>query len=113
MDRNEKKRLRGIIGEHLDVSKTRLTDEDATALNDFIVTYDSEYKGKSTSRSREYDGWSSDGKYTRQEKVTETFTEDIGIRKDYEYRDDDGQAGTNTSVIKDARGILNWLKGQK
>jgi hypothetical protein len=29
MDRNEKKRIRDYIGEHLDVSGTRLTDDEA------------------------------------------------------------------------------------
>jgi hypothetical protein len=111
MDRNEKKRLRDSIGEHLDISKTRLTDEEANVLGDFIDNYDSTYKGKTDTRSRTYDGWSSDGKYTRRESRTETFTDDIGIREEYEYHDDDGQTGHHTKEIKDARGILNKLKG--
>lgn len=111
MDRNEKRRLRNSIGQHLDVSKTRLTDEEANILSDFIDNYDSTYKGKTDTKSRTYDGWSSDGKYTRRESRTETFTDDIGIREEYEYHDDDGQTGHYTKEIKDARDILNKLKG--
>ncbi|CAM5545528.1 putative protein OS=Streptomyces griseomycini OX=66895 GN=FHS37_001651 PE=4 SV=1 [Streptomyces griseomycini] len=52
----------------------------------------------------------SDGKYTRRETFTDTFTDDVGIRQDYGYQDDDGQSGTSTHVITDARGILNWFR---
>ncbi|MEU2726735.1 hypothetical protein [Streptomyces griseoviridis] len=107
MDRHEKKRLRDYIGEHLDVSSKRLTDDEATFLSDFI---DETYKGRTESRTTSRDGWSSDGKYTRRETFTYTFTDDIGIRQDYEYQDDDGESGTSTYVITDARGILNWFR---
>ena len=36
MDRNEKKRLRERIGEHLDVSGARLTDDEALQLADLV-----------------------------------------------------------------------------
>ena len=110
MDRTEKKRLREHVGEYLDVSHARLTDDEAVKLAQFVDEYDENYKGHSSSRTRSRDGWSSDGKYTREESFTETFTDDVCIRFDYEYRDDDGQTGSSTSVVKDARGILNWLR---
>lgn len=112
MDRSEKKRLRDRIGEHLDVSSSRLTDDEATFLNDFIDDYDA-YKGQSKTRQTSHDGWSSDGKYTRTENFTDTFTDDIGIRQDYSYHDDDGQSGDSTTEIKDARGILNWFRDHR
>ncbi|MFF3608189.1 hypothetical protein [Streptomyces sp. NPDC002463] len=110
MDRHEKKRLRDHIGEHLDVSSTRLTDDEATFLSDFLDEYDETYKGRTETRTTSHDGWSSDGKYTRRETFTDTFTDDVGIRQDYEYQDDDGQSGTSTNVIRDARGMLNWFR---
>lgn len=112
MDRNEKKRLREKLGEHMDVSGTRLTDTEAEQLADFVDNYD-EYKGQSESRTSKHDGWSSDGKFTREETWTDTFTEDVGIRTDYSYQDDDGQSGESSAEIKDARGILNWLKDRR
>ncbi|WP_254431238.1 hypothetical protein [Agromyces sp. Marseille-P2726] len=110
VDRKEKKRLREHVGEHLDVSHARLTDDEAVKCAQFVDEYDENYKGHSVTRTHSHDGWSSDGKSTREETFTETFTDDVGIRFDYEYRDDDGQTGSSTSVVNDARGILNWLR---
>ena len=110
VDRNEKKKLREVIGERLDVSNARLSDDEAGFLHDFIEDYDDKFKGQSRTRQSSYDGWSSDGKYTRTEEYTDTFTDDVGIREDYQYHDDDGQTGGRSREIKDARGILNWFK---
>lgn len=110
MDRSEKKRVRDHIGEYLDVGKTRMSDDEAAQLGDFVDNYDEVYRGRTESRTSSFTGWSSDGKYTRTEEFTDTFTDDVGIRQDYSYRDDDGQTGGSSSVVKDARGILNWIK---
>ena len=110
VDRNEKKKLRDHIGEHLDISGARLSDDEAVFLRDFVDDYDETHKGRSETRTRSHDGWSSDGKYTRVETFTDTFTDDVGIRTDYSYRDDDGQTGGSSTDIKDARGILNWFR---
>lgn len=110
MDRNEKKKLREHIGEHLDVSGARLTDDDATFLGDFVDNYDENYKGQSESRTRTFDSWSSDGKYTRTEEYTDTFPEEVGVRRECSYHDDDGQSGGSSTEIRDARGVLNWFK---
>ncbi len=110
VDRNEKKRLRERIGEQLDLSGVRLTDDEAVFLSDFIDEYDEKYRGRRETRTRSYPGWSSDGRYVRTEKVTDTFTDEVGIRTDQEYWDDDGHSGQSTHYIKDARGILNWFK---
>lgn len=109
MDRDEKRRLREHIGEHLDVSGARMKDDEAEFLGSFIDDYDS-YRGRSETRTSSFDGWSSDGKYTRTEEHTDTFTDEIGIRQDYSYRDDDGQSGSSSTEVRDARGILNWFK---
>jgi hypothetical protein len=109
MDRQEKMRLREHIGKHVDVSGTRLTDDEAQRLAKFIDDYDS-HRGQSRTRTWSSDGWSSDGKYTRQHRQTDTFTEEVGIRQDYSYQDDDGQTDSSFTEITDARGILNRLK---
>lgn len=112
MDREEKLRLREHIGEHLDVSGARLKDEEAVFLGEFIDNYDS-YRGQSETRTSSFDGWSSDGKYTRREEYTDTFTDEIGIRQDYSYQDDDGQTGSSSTEIREARGVLNWFKDHR
>ncbi|MDO4500699.1 MAG: hypothetical protein Q4B60_05420 [Erysipelotrichaceae bacterium] len=113
MDKKEKKALRDKIRQHIDLDNTRLSDYDANILNDFIDNYDKEYSGKTVTKTNEYDGWSSDGKYTRTELNRYTFNEQIGIRHDYEYHDDDGQSGNYSEIIETGRGILNWLKNNK
>ena len=113
MDRNDKKRLRDHIGEHLDVSTSRLTDDEATFLKGFVDDYDGTHKGRSTTRDRTHDGWSSDGRFTRKEQLTDTFTNEVGSHQDYSYQDDDGQTGQSSRDIKDARGILNWFRDQR
>lgn len=110
MDRSDKKRLRERIGEHIDVSGARLSDDEAEFLGGFVDNYDDEHRGRSQTRTKSFTGWSSDGKYTRDEAFTDTFTDDVGIRADYSYQDDDGQSGGSSSEIKDARGILNWFR---
>ena len=106
VDRHEKKRLREHIGEHLDVSGARLSDDEAEELAYLIDNYD-EYRGQSQTRTRSHVDWSSDGKYTREETWTETFTDNVGIRTDYSYQDDDGQSDKASAEISDARGMLN------
>ena len=113
VDRNEKKRTRDKIGEHLDVSGTRLTDHEAGFLSDLIDNYDETYRGKSETRRSSHPGWSSDGKFVRTEEFTDTFTDDIGIRQDYSYQDDDGQSGQSSTEIRDARGVLNWFRDRR
>lgn len=110
MDRNEKKRLRERIGEHLDVAGTRLTDHEATVLGQFIDEYGEKYRGRTETQKRSDDGWSSNGRYTRTTTSTDTFTHDIGIRQDSSYVDDDGQTGSSSRTIKDARGVVNWFR---
>ncbi len=113
MDRNEKKRTRDYIGQHLDVSGSRLTDHEAGILKDFIDNYDETYRGKSETRRSSHSSWSSDGKFIRTEEFTDTFTDDIGIRQDYSYHDDDGQSGKSHTEIRDARGVLNWFRDRR
>lgn len=113
MDRNEKKRIRDYVGEHLDVSGTRLTDDEAVFLSDFVDKYEDAYKGHSETRTSSHVGWSSDGKYRREETTTHTFPDDVGIRTDYSYQDDDGQSGESSTKIKDARGVLNWFRDHR
>lgn len=113
MNRNEKKAKKDYISKYLDTNNTRLKDEEVEFLCDFIDEYDDKYKGETHTKENSYTGWSSDGKYTRTEENTYTFSDDIGIHEEYKYYDDDGQTGESSGHIKDARGILNWFKKQK
>ena len=95
MDRGKKKRLRDKISERIDISSTRLRDDEAQELSDFVDDY----------------GRSSDGYYRRTETTTDTFMEDgVGIRRETHVRDDDGTEWTDTDEITDGRGILKWLR---
>jgi exonuclease III len=109
MERSEKHRLREYIGVHLDVAGTRLSDDEALFLRDFIDGYEN-YRGRSVTRESSRRPWSSDGRYTVWEKRTYTFTDDIGIRLDYVYCDDDGQRRESSIVIDNAREILDCLR---
>jgi hypothetical protein len=60
VDWNEKKRLRDRIGEHLDVSNARLTDDEASFLGNFVDEYDEKHRGRTETRTTSHDGWSSD-----------------------------------------------------
>lgn len=111
MDQQEKRRLRETIGAHLDVSNTRLTDDDALILAEFIRDY-GQYRGREETHTSTRPGWGSDGKYTLRETTTHTFTDEIGIRQDYEYQDDDGVHRSSSTMITDAREVLNYLKSR-
>lgn len=112
MDPKEKKKLRERLGEVIDLSRTRLSDDDAELLGEFVDNYD-DVRGYSRTRTQTHSGWSSDGKYIRTETRTNTFTDDVGIRADYSYRDDDGATGEDTTEIRDGRGIVNWLRSNR
>jgi len=108
MDRGEKVRMRDYIGQHLDLTGTRLSDDQAQRLVNFIDDYD-QYRGRSFTENSSRSGWSSDGRYTRNETVVDTFTDTVGIHREQHYRDDDGQEGSHAQNITNARGILDWL----
>lgn len=109
MHRGEKQRLRDFIGQHLDVEKTRLSDNEALFLLDFIEKYAEQYRGLKLTGRHIHNGWSSDGKFTRVTEWAYTFTDDVGIQVDSSWSDDGVLQGTSRAVMKDARGILNWF----
>ncbi len=53
--------------------------------------------------------FSAEGKYFITETFTDSFPDRVGIRQEFTYEDDDGGERSATSLINDARGILNWL----
>lgn len=112
MEKSKKKEMRNKISERLDVTKTRLSDDDAIFLNDFLDNYEDKYQGKTNTETTSYTGWSSDGKYTRTTTTVTRFLDDPGIEITESYQDDDGQSGESHRHIQDARGILNWFKGK-
>lgn len=110
MDKSEKKRLRSRIGERLDISHTRMSDDDALMLDRFLDSYETDYKGKSRTKSASSVGFSSDGRYRYKESTTYTFTDEPGVRVDYSYHDDDGDSESRSQTVTDARGVLDILK---
>jgi hypothetical protein len=82
-------------------------------LTDFVDGYEETYRGRSETRRSSHDGWSSDGKFVRTEEFTDTFTDNIGIRRTCKYHDDDGQSGESSTEFKDARGVLNWFRDRR
>ncbi len=110
MNQNEKKHAREFIGRFIDISRSHLTDDETKFLLDLIHGYDSDFRGRSLTHNSSNQGWSSDGKYTRTETTTYTFTPHIGIEEHQTVRYDDGQNDEYRTQITDARGILNWFR---
>lgn len=110
MDRSEKKRLREKIGERLDVSHTRMSDDDAVLLDSFLDSYESDYRGESRKKTSCDVGFSSDGRCRFKESTTYTFTDQPGVRVDYSYEDDDGDSHRSSQTLTDARSVLDVLK---
>ena len=110
MNRREKKALRDRIGEHLDIGSARLSDHEAEVLGQFIDDYAYSYRGRSDSRRTRRTGWGSEGKYGFYETYTDSFPDQVGIDQDYEYEDDDGERRSSRTEIRDARGVLSWLR---
>ncbi|MBD8205956.1 hypothetical protein IFU08_08090 [Microbacterium sp. CFBP 8790] len=108
MERSEKARVRAYIGQHLDVSGTRLSDYQAQCLVDFIDTYD-RYRGKSFKKEASSPGFGSDGRYVRVETIVDTFIDPIGIRRETHHSYDDGHERRFVEDITSARGIFDWL----
>ena len=108
-----KKEKRNYISQKIDLNNTRLTNEEVDTLYNIVENYDQEYKGKSCTSTYKSTGTSSDGKYEREATNTFTFTDNgnqLGIRWDHSYHDDDGQSGSSSETRYDGRGILNFLK---
>lgn len=113
MDRNEKRRRREFIGERIDVRGTRLKDDETAVLCDYIENFANDYKGQSETRRTTTKGFDRGDTYRRTVECTTTFEADMSIREVCQVSYDDGQVNDpTTTVIKDARGILNWLKGR-
>lgn len=110
MNQNEKKQAREFIGRFINVSRSRLTDVETEFLLDFIHRYNSDFRGRFLRHKSSNSGWDSDGKYTRTEITTYTFTPHIGIEEHQTVRYDDGQNDEYRTQITDARGILNWFR---
>lgn len=108
MDSDEKAHMRAYISRYLDYAGTRLSDYQAQVLVALIDNYD-DYRGKSYVKRSSHAGQSSGGRYVRTETTVDTFTETVGIHREYSYRDDDGQEGGHTEDIRTARGMFDWL----
>ena len=106
------KEKRAYIGQHLDLSKTRLTESDADILCDFIDKYD-DYKGKSKTVRHCGDGISSDGKWSWERETTYTFNNTPGIHEESDYTTDENEHSHTSRDITSGRGILDWFAKNK
>ena len=112
MERKERAQKRSRIGEKIDLSNGRFSDDEINQLYD-IVNNPQKYDGKTKTHHDKYTSFSSDGKFTRtsQDKYTlKAGADDVQIEESYSYHDDDGQSGTQETVYKKGRDILNILK---
>ena len=112
MNNKEKREKKREISKYIDLANGHFKDNEIELLHNLVKNKD-DYNGKSKEYKHTFDGWCSDGKYTRDEQTTYTFHSDqssIYIEKDYRYWDDDGQSGGDSSVLKTAREIINGFK---
>ncbi len=111
MDRKEKLAKKDYISGAVDLSNGRFKDKEVELLYDLVENRGT-YNGTTKSYKHSFDGWSSDGKYTRNEETTYTLRSDesgIRIEEHYQYHDDDGQSGSNDRDYRTGRDILNIL----
>lgn len=109
MNKKEKKQ---IISKSIDLANGKYKDEEVDRLYDMVTNPDS-YIGKSKTMNRSSSGFSSDGKYSREEKRTYTINKEngkISVDFDYEYHDDDGDSGNYSSSFSTGREILSILR---
>ncbi len=111
MNKNEKRQKREEIGKYINLGNSRLKDSEVETLYD-IAKNPQKYDGKTHTVKRTRNGWSSDGKYERQERDTYTLKcDEDGIRvvRHYECQDDDGYSDESTTILDGVRAVLNII----
>lgn len=112
MNKKEKEEKKRIISRNVNLENGRYKDEEIDELYELVTNFE-EHNGLTKSIKNEYTGWSSDGKYTREEETAFTIKEDSGviqIEEVYKYHDDDGQSGSRKLVHNSGRDIITVLK---
>ena len=112
VDRKVKNAKKNIISEQINLGNGRYRDSEVNTLHDIVVNR-GEYIGKSKTVKKSYTGWSSDGKYTRQEETIYSIKGDdssLYIEEKYHYHDDDGQSDGFEQNYSTGREILNLLE---
>lgn len=66
MDRKEKSYKKSKISEHIDLGNSRYRYDEVDTLHE-LATNREKYNGQTKTVKHRFDGWSSDGKYTREE----------------------------------------------
>ena len=108
MDKKEKK---SVISKFIDLANGRFKDAEVDTLYDLVTNRD-KYDGRSHTYKSWHDSFSSDGKFSRFEETTHTIRnkgDRITIERKYQYQDDDGASGEDTSEYTTGRDILNNL----
>ena len=99
---------RNVAG--IDVTGSRLMDYEKKFLEDLSMQYD-RFKGKEQTLVRNDDGFSSEGKYTRETTTKYSFLEEEkGIKVNISYKDDDGQTGESEYILDNGRDLIDFIK---
>lgn len=112
MDNKTKRKLREKISKRIDLSNTRLKDSEYETLNSLIDNVD-QYKGKTKTYKKNYREKDYRGNYDVEKTWNYTLESDddgIRVREDYDYRNDDGDSHSSTTIHNSARQLLNVLR---
>ena len=107
-----KKQKKQIIGRDIDLANGRFRDEEIDCLYD-IVSNKNSYNGRTRTFKDSYDGWSSEGKFHRNETTSYKIRagkRGVSIDESYYCHDDDGATWNENRSHTKARDILNVLK---
>ena len=112
MDKKDKIEKKRTIGTHINLGNGRYKDNEVETLYNLATNHE-KYNGMTKTVKRRFDGWSSDGKYTREEETIYAFKgsdKGVHIEEKYQYFDDDGQRGEHITIHDTGRDILNLFK---
>ncbi len=112
MNKREKDEKKSFISKTIDLANGRFKDSEINILEN-LVKNRAEFNGSAKSFERTFDGFSSDGRYRRNERTTFTI-KDLGdkihIEEITEVNDDDGYSNKFVKTYKTGREIINILK---
>lgn len=112
MDQKEKEEKKKFISKNINLANGRYKDSEIDFLHEISTNID-KYNGKTKAIKKEIRGWSSDGKFVRQEETTYSIKADgkgLYIEEKYKYQDDDGMCGDSSIEYRTGRKIIDILK---
>lgn len=107
----DSKEMRNFISKSVDISNSRLTDNDKNVLVSLIKNFD-KYNGSKKTFFKTEKGFDQDGKYICKTKTTYQLLKDtagIFIKKVVEEKYDDGDIFNSEEILRTARELLKHL----